>query len=74
MSNHYSALLIFISDLNIDEAALTGEADAIKKDFDHPFLLSGTAVVEGEGVMLVIAVGIQSTRGQISGIYFGDFY
>lgn len=54
------------TDLSIDEAALTGESDAIKKDHDHPFLKSGTAVLDGEGVYLVTAVGVHSTRGQIS--------
>lgn len=54
------------TDLQVDESPLTGEADAIKKDFDDPFFMSGTAVLDGEGVMLVIAVGVNSTRGQIA--------
>jgi magnesium-transporting ATPase (P-type) len=58
--------------LQIDEAPLTGESDAIKKDFEHPFLLSGTAVLDGEGVMLVVAIGVNSTRGQISALLDSD--
>jgi P-type E1-E2 ATPase len=61
---------VFISgtDLQLDEAAITGEAEGIRKDFEHPFLLSGTSVLDGEGVMLVIAIGVNSTRGQISAL------
>ncbi len=54
------------SELSIDESALTGESDAMPKSFEHPFIMSGTSVLDGEGVMLVIAVGVESTRGRIS--------
>lgn len=54
------------TDLTIDESALTGESDAIKKSFDNPFIKSGTAVLDGEGIYLVTAIGVNSTRGQIS--------
>ena len=59
---------IFIvgAELSVDESPLTGETDPVAKNFEHPFLISGTSVVEGEGLVLVIAVGGESTRGQIA--------
>jgi P-type E1-E2 ATPase len=47
--------------LAIDESNMTGEPDAIKKNpKTKPFLLSGTQVGEGNGRMLVTAVGMNS--------------
>lgn len=49
--------------LNIDESAMTGETNSVKKDSfennanNNCFLVSGTMVVEGTGKMLVLAVG-----------------
>jgi len=59
-------LLLEGSSVKTDESALTGEPKLISKDNDkHPFLLSGTKVMEGEGLFLVIAVGMHSEAGQI---------
>ena len=54
------------SDLAMDEAALTGESDAVKKSSEKPIILSGSSVMEGEAVCLVIAVGVKSMRGSIA--------
>ncbi len=53
-------------DVRVDEASLTGEADQVKKKVDaDPMLLAGTQVMEGEGTMLVTAVGPYSQQGII---------
>ncbi len=54
------------SDLAMDEAALTGESDAVNKSSEKPIILSGSSVVEGEAVCLVFAVGVKSMRGSIA--------
>jgi len=52
--------------VSTDESALTGEPKLIRKNStDSPFLLSGTKVMEGSGLYLVIAVGVNSEAGQI---------
>ncbi|CAF1314828.1 unnamed protein product [Rotaria sordida] len=52
--------------LKVDESSLTGEADLIKKhESEDPFLLSGTHIMEGNGKMLVLAVGEHSQMGII---------
>jgi magnesium-transporting ATPase (P-type) len=51
---------IFISGstLKTDEAAITGESDAVAKDaVKDPFLLSGTSICSGACNMLVTSVG-----------------
>jgi magnesium-transporting ATPase (P-type) len=48
------------SGLRLDMSSVTGESDAIRKDHDNPFLLSGCIVAEGEARMLVTAVGVYS--------------
>lgn len=59
--------------LVVDESSVTGESDRIKKsaasqseDADSPFLLSGAMVEEGNGVMIVLAVGKNSFSGRNS--------
>lgn len=53
-------------DLRVDESALTGEPDLVKKNLDvDPFMLSGCNVGEGSGKMLVTAVGPYSEWGKI---------
>ncbi|KAJ3278321.1 hypothetical protein HK104_002450, partial [Borealophlyctis nickersoniae] len=48
-----------------DESSMTGEPNAIKKDLEKdPFLLSGTKITNGQGRMLVIAVGCNSMNGR----------
>ncbi|XP_072345124.1 plasma membrane calcium-transporting ATPase 3-like [Scyliorhinus torazame] len=59
-------ILIQGNDLKIDESALTGESDHVRKSSDaDPILLSGTHVMEGSGRMVVTAVGIHSQTGII---------
>ncbi|XP_026097945.1 plasma membrane calcium-transporting ATPase 3b isoform X2 [Carassius auratus] len=59
-------VLIQANDLKIDESALTGESDHVRKSADKdPMLLSGTHVMEGSGRMLVTAVGVNSQSGII---------
>ncbi|XP_044091189.1 plasma membrane calcium-transporting ATPase 3 isoform X3 [Neovison vison] len=59
-------VLIQGNDLKIDESALTGESDHVRKSADKdPMLLSGTHVMEGSGRMVVTAVGVNSQTGII---------
>ncbi|XP_068780275.1 plasma membrane calcium-transporting ATPase 3 isoform X7 [Struthio camelus] len=59
-------ILIQGNDLKIDESALTGESDHVRKAVDKdPMLLSGTHVMEGSGKMVVTAVGVNSQTGII---------
>lgn len=54
------------SDLKLDESALTGETDLIKKnEHKNSVLLSGTHVMEGSGKYLITAVGLNSQNGII---------
>jgi len=65
-------ILISGVELLIDEAALTGEADAVHKTpDDKPFLLSGTSVRSGTGKMLVVCVGLYSQEGTINRLITG---
>jgi magnesium-transporting ATPase (P-type) len=51
--------------LAVDQSNLTGEADTISKDGDtDPMCYFGTEVSEGEGFMLVTAVGSDTPSGQ----------
>jgi Ca2+ transporting ATPase len=60
------------SDISCDESALTGESDEVKKSTEtHPFLLSGTAVMKGTGLMLVTCVGLFSEEGIIQKLITG---
>ncbi|NWR04583.1 AT2B1 ATPase, partial [Paradoxornis webbianus] len=59
-------VLIQGNDLKIDESALTGESDHVRKSLDKdPLLLSGTPGMEGSGRMVVTAVGVNSQSGII---------
>jgi len=61
-----------VSDLKMDESALTGESKAISKK-PGDVILSGTAASEGSGKMLVIAVGVNSVAGKIKArVYDSD--
>lgn len=51
--------------LTIDESTMTGESDPVKKDSKRPFLLSGCKVQDGQGIMLVTGVGINTEWGQV---------
>lgn len=57
-------ILIEGFNLKTDESVMTGETDMIKKNAETPFMLSGCQVSDGNGKMLVTAVGIYSEWGQ----------
>ena len=58
---------IFISGYNllIDESSLTGESEPVYVDREKPFLLAGTKVQDGSGMMLVTAVGMRTEWGHL---------
>ena len=73
-------LLVEGNGIKMDESALTGESDTMKKEpyqkcceifnkekakTPSPFLLSGTNLVEGTGFAVVLAVGDHSQKGLI---------
>jgi Ca2+ transporting ATPase len=59
-------IIIQSNDLKVDESALTGESDHVRKgELIDPILLSGTQVMEGSGKMVVTAVGLNSQSGII---------
>lgn len=52
----------------VDESALTGETeDLIKDPLGDAFMQSGSRVQQGQGRLLVTAVGLNSQQGQILG-------
>lgn len=60
-------VLISGQDLKTDESAATGESDIQKKTLEKdPFLLSGTNVTEGDGRVVVVAVGVNSFNGVLT--------
>jgi calcium-translocating P-type ATPase len=64
-------LLIKGNELSVDESSMTGESHLIRKtvleDVDsekaQPFIISGSKVMEGTGLMLVLAIGGDSQMG-----------
>ncbi|CAF1356067.1 unnamed protein product, partial [Didymodactylos carnosus] len=58
-------IVLFSTNLEVDESTLTGETDMISKSTRNPILLSGTRVMDGNGKMLVTAVGLNSQTGKI---------
>lgn len=59
-------LVLSCQALEVDESSMTGESDLVKKDVDkNPFLLSGTKVTDGYGVMLVTGVGVNTEWGKL---------
>ncbi|VDK32176.1 unnamed protein product [Taenia asiatica] len=59
-------VLIQCNDLKIDESALTGESDQVRKGENKDVcLFSGTNVVEGSGRIVITAVGVNSQAGII---------
>ncbi|KAH7819773.1 P-type ATPase (P-ATPase) Superfamily Protein [Monocercomonoides exilis] len=59
-------LCIESSDIQCNEAPMTGESDLIKKDPTNcPFLLCGCKVQNGMGKMVVVAVGLDTQFGKI---------
>ncbi|KAK7243135.1 hypothetical protein RIF29_37922 [Crotalaria pallida] len=52
--------------LQVDESSMTGESDNVEVNCNHhPFLFSGTKVVDGYAKMLVTSVGMNTTWGQM---------
>ncbi|KAF4695204.1 hypothetical protein FOZ60_005528 [Perkinsus olseni] len=65
-------VVIESSALYCDESSLTGEPVLMAKDPDfYPFLLSGTKVMDGSGMFLVVAVGPNSEAGKIKSLING---
>uniref|UniRef100_A0A7S1NU91 P-type Cu(+) transporter n=1 Tax=Eutreptiella gymnastica TaxID=73025 RepID=A0A7S1NU91_9EUGL len=61
------AIYIHGQDIKSDESAVTGESDIMKKNSDKdPFFISGTNITEGDGVVLIIGVGVNSFAGKLS--------
>jgi magnesium-transporting ATPase (P-type) len=61
-------------DIKMAEASLTGESDYMPKNKDKPFMFAGTEVMDGQGQMLVLAVGMFSVQGYIEAKVMGiDF-
>ncbi|KAM7267315.1 hypothetical protein ACFE04_009481 [Oxalis oulophora] len=58
-------VLISGHNLSLDESSLSGETEAVEVNKDRPFLLSGTAVQDGAGKMLVTAVGMRTEWGRL---------
>lgn len=56
-------ILISGHSLSIDESSMTGESKHVRKDEKSPFFTSGCKVVDGCGIMLVTAVGINTEWG-----------
>eukprot|EP01107_Rhizomastix_libera_P001672 TRINITY_DN1279_c0_g1_i1.p1 TRINITY_DN1279_c0_g1~~TRINITY_DN1279_c0_g1_i1.p1 ORF type:complete len:1017 (-),score=326.77 TRINITY_DN1279_c0_g1_i1:166-3216(-) len=52
-------------DLRCDESQMTGESDAVKKSHEHPFMLAGCKVTDGNGTMICTGVGPNSEWGTI---------
>mmetsp|Transcript_4290 Transcript_4290/g.13724 ORF Transcript_4290/g.13724 Transcript_4290/m.13724 type:complete len:1009 (+) Transcript_4290:1477-4503(+) len=58
-------VLVESSSLVVDESALTGESDEVKKSVEkNRFLISGTTITNGTGRMVVVAVGAKSQWGK----------
>jgi Ca2+-transporting ATPase len=51
--------------LSIDESSMTGESEPLKVNEDNPYLLSGTKVQDGSGLMLVTGVGMNTEWGHL---------
>uniref|UniRef100_A0A7N2LTL7 Calcium-transporting ATPase n=2 Tax=Quercus lobata TaxID=97700 RepID=A0A7N2LTL7_QUELO len=51
--------------LQVDESSMTGESEHVEVNCSHPFLFSGTKVVDGYAQMLVTSVGMNTTWGEM---------
>eukprot|EP00968_Pinguiococcus_pyrenoidosus_P016788 scaffold1638_cov258-Pinguiococcus_pyrenoidosus.AAC.12 len=59
-------LLLAGNNVLMDESAITGESDQLKKTPEkNPFLISGTSVSSGELTMVVVGVGTGSEQGRM---------
>eukprot|EP00792_Barthelona_sp_PAP020_P007122 TRINITY_DN3112_c0_g2_i3.p1 TRINITY_DN3112_c0_g2~~TRINITY_DN3112_c0_g2_i3.p1 ORF type:complete len:1000 (-),score=272.15 TRINITY_DN3112_c0_g2_i3:2107-5106(-) len=57
--------LLIVGTIGVDQAALTGEPELIRKNRNEPYCYSGTMVKTGEGLMVVTGVGEYSAWGTI---------
>jgi Ca2+-transporting ATPase len=54
--------------LKTNESAITGEPDLVEKNPDtEAFVISGTFVEEGQGLAMVVAIGMRSYQGRLKG-------
>jgi Ca2+-transporting ATPase len=51
--------------MQVDESSMTGESDHVEVNCNHPFMFSGTKVVDGYARMLVTSVGVNTTWGEM---------
>ncbi|XP_009792877.1 putative calcium-transporting ATPase 13, plasma membrane-type [Nicotiana sylvestris] len=66
-------ILIQGHSLQVDESSMTGESDHVEVNLSqNPFLISGTKVVDGYGMMLVTSVGMNTTWGEMMSKISGD--
>ncbi|ONK69554.1 uncharacterized protein A4U43_C05F24190 [Asparagus officinalis] len=49
--------------ISVDESSMTGESKHVHKDEKAPFFISGCKLVDGYGIMLVTAVGVNTEWG-----------
>lgn len=47
-----------------DESNITGETEPVVKTLTNPFVISGTSVTDGQGYIIVCAVGENSVIGR----------
>ncbi len=69
--------IIIKGTISMDESAMTGESERFKKSCNFekgttPFIVSGTQVVDGQGQMVVCAVGPNSQMGKSKQIMGGE--
>ncbi|OGY37802.1 MAG: hypothetical protein A3E36_02305 [Candidatus Andersenbacteria bacterium RIFCSPHIGHO2_12_FULL_45_11b] len=72
------ARIILVSGLKVDEAALTGESEPVHKNADslaskslpvtdqNNMVFSGTYIVSGNGLAVVVATGLETAMGKIA--------
>ncbi|XP_060181534.1 putative calcium-transporting ATPase 13, plasma membrane-type [Lycium barbarum] len=66
-------ILIEGQSLQVDESSMTGESDHVEINLSqNPFLISGTKVTDGYGMMLVTSVGMNTTWGEMMSTISGD--
>jgi len=59
-------IFVFGTDnLKTQEAGLTGESKELSKNRQHPLLMKGTNVVQGDGLMVAVAVGDRTSWGRL---------
>jgi len=70
--NTFDALVLSATELEVDESNINGETDLMKKteaihfsEEECPFIVSGTSIVNGNGTILVLAIGPNSFEGKI---------